>query len=424
LSGLPLLRVLVEVEPVIDSVSLRVPRIEVPLHLARVVVRLEGIRRRHRLLVSAKLPPPIPEDQLVPWWRWREGERPPGWLDLEPPRPTKTPAKPAEHSWHEQDVVALGNATPQPPEIGGLLYPGRRHVLSGEAEAGKSWLALALAADELQADRGVVWVDGDDMGPGALLERLRALGVADERIRDSFGYLRPAEPLDEASTEHVQRLLVELSSRLVVFDAFNPALALHGYDPNATRDVEDFFRRVVDPFCQIGAAVALPDHVVKQREARGKYAYGSERKQTGVDVHLGLSAIESFGRGKTGKAKLTVHKDRPGFLERPSPGLFVLASDEATGECSWRIEPDYGISDEGGWRPTGLMEKVSRYLELAGEARSRNQIVQAVKGKTDYKRQAIDELIAGGYAIEVRAGQTRLVQFERAFRESDEWDES
>jgi AAA domain-containing protein len=331
----------------------------------------------------------------------------------------------AEHSWRASDLVALGAAIPEPPAIGGLFYPGRRHVVSGEAESGKSWLALAVAANELRADRGVVWIDADDMGPAAVLERLRGLGVDDERIGDSFAYLRPSEPIGEASVRDVTSLVVKLSSRLVVYDAFNPALALHGFDPNSSRDVEDFFRQAVDPFCQIGAAVVLPDHVIKQREGRGKYAYGSERKQTGVDVHLGLVAVEAFGRGRTGKAKLSVHKDRPGFLERPSPGLFVLASNEADGGCAWRIEPDHSVSDEGGFRPTNLMEKVSRLLEQAGEPRSRNQIEQSVKGhKTDWKRKAIDVLIEEGFAVEVVSGQTRLAKSVRPFRESDEWEKS
>jgi hypothetical protein len=342
--------------------------------------------------------------------------------DRKRPRDGRTEVgKPAaEHTWHAQDVVALGLAKPQPPEIGGLLYPGRRHVLSGEAEAGKSWLALVFAADELRAGRGVVWVDADDMGPSALLERLRALGVEDETARVLFAYLRPAEPLGDEAQEHVERLLVELSARLVVFDAFNPALALHGFDPNATRDVEDFFRRVVDPFCRLGAAVVLPDHVVKNKENRGRYAYGSERKQTGVDVHIGLNAIEPFGRRRSGKAKLTVHKDRPGFLERPSPGLFVLASDDA-GCCSWHIEPDHSVSDEGAFRPTGYMEKVSRYLELhTDEPQSRNEIETNVQGRGEYVRLAIDTLVSEDYAVEFPGeNRARLVRLERAFREGN-----
>ena len=68
------------------------------------------------------------------------------------------------HSWVALDLAKLGAHKPEPPAIGGLLYPGRRHVFSGEAEAGKSWLLLAVAADEIREGRGVVWVDADGMG--------------------------------------------------------------------------------------------------------------------------------------------------------------------------------------------------------------------------------------------------------------------
>ena len=267
-------------------------------------------------------------------------------------------------------------------------------------------------------------MDSDDAGAADVLERLRSFGLEDERIAHLFAYLRPAEALGDEAREHALELLSSRKGRLVVFDALNPALALHGYDPNSTPDVENFFRRVLDPFRHEGAAVVTPDHVVKNPEQRGKFAYGSERKQTGVDVHLGLKAIEPFGRGRTGKAKLTVHKDRPGFLTRPSPGLFVLASDPDSGRCSWRIEPDQSVGEEGAFRPTNLMEKVSRYLEREAEPRSRNQIELAVKGNTAAKRQAIDVLIAEGFAVEAKSGQTRLVQFDQAFREADEWGES
>jgi AAA domain-containing protein len=333
-------------------------------------------------------------------------------------------AAPASHSWRAQDLLVAGAEPPAPPDVGGLFYCGRRHVVSGQDDAGKSWLLLAIAADELRAGRGVVWIDTDYMGPSMALERLRDLGIEDEQIRDLFAYLQPAEALSDAARDDVVTLIRNLGVQLVAIDAFNAALSLHGYSPQSTEEVEAFFGRVVAPFQREGAAVVLPDHVVKNKENRGRYAYGSERKSTGVDLHLGLTPLEPFGRGQRGRSKLTVHRDRVGFLEKPSPGLFVLDSDPDTGRCSWRIEPDHGVSDEGTWRPTGLMEKVSRYLELAGEPRSRNQIEQGVRGKTDYKRQAIDALIEDGFAVEVTSGQTRLVQFDHAFRESDEWAES
>ena len=72
------------------------------------------------------------------------------------------------------------------------------------------------------------------------------------------------------------------------------------------------------------------------------------------------------------------------------------------------------------------MEKVSHYLERASRIRaSRTQIEKDVKGKTDYKRLAIDVLVREEYAIEIPGERgARLVKFVRPFREADEWAES
>jgi hypothetical protein len=342
--------------------------------------------------------------------RWRQTD------DQKPPSAT-------EHTWRPLDLLELGDKPPEPPAIGGLLYAGHAHVISGEFDAGKSWLLLAIATSELREGRGVVWVDDDDMGPGAILERLRSFELEDDRIRSRFAYLRPSEPLSEAARADLVELIRSRSARLVVFDAFNASLSLHGLDPNSSADVEQFLRLAVRPLCDEGAAVALPDHVVKRGESRGRYSYGSERKQTGMEVHLGLTVLEPFGRGRTGKAKVVVHRDRPGFLKSEPPGLFVLASDPESGRCSWRLEPEHDVSDEGEFRPTKLMEKVSLYLERWNEPASRNQVEQDVQGKGEWVRRAIDVLVSEGYLVEFQGERrARLVKFVRPFRESDEWE--
>ncbi len=133
----------------------------------------------------------------------------------------------------------------------------------------------------------------------------------------------------------------------------------------------------------------------------------------------GDKALSPLVRGGTGKARLEVHKDRPGHLQRPSPGTFVIASDEHG--CSWRIDHDQSRDAEGEFRPTGYMEKVSKYLERQLEPPSRNQIEKDVPGKAEYIRAATDRLIAEGYARELEGkNRARLVQFIRAFREEDE----
>jgi hypothetical protein len=330
-----------------------------------------------------------------------------------------------EHTWRRLDLVALGSAQPQPPEIGGLIYGGKRVVISGEDDSGKTMLMAGIAADELDAGRGVVWVDTDDMGASALLERLRAFGADDDTIRSRFAYLQPEEALTDAARDDVLAMLAELHARLLVTDAFNASLVLHGYNPHATDHVEAFWQRVVAPFCHAEVAVVLTDHVVKQDKARGRYSYGSERKATGSDLHLGLKVIDPFGRGKRGAAKIRVHRDRIGFLQRPSPGTFALNSDPETGRLTWQIEASHERSEEGEFRPTRYMEKVSDYLARFDGAASRRQVEDDVTGKAEYIRTAIDRLVAEEFAMEFEGARgARMVEHVKPFREADEGEES
>ena len=100
----------------------------------------------------------------------------------------------ARTSWEPLDLIAQGAAEPEPPTIGGLVYPGRRHLFSAEPEGLKSWLALILCALEIAQDKTVLYVDLE-MSAGEVLARLRALGVDDEAIATRFLYVAPVVPL-------------------------------------------------------------------------------------------------------------------------------------------------------------------------------------------------------------------------------------
>jgi hypothetical protein len=251
-----------------------------------------------------------------------------------------------------------------------------------------------------------------------LLERLRALGAGDESISQLFAYILPDEELDQDKLADVVAVASKGECRLAVFDGFNPLLQLHELDPNSGVEVERFYR-LIDPIRKLGVAAVLTDNVVKARGDRGAWAIGSERKRSKADVHLGMKTVEALVRGGRGRAKIDVHKDRPGHLHRPSVGVLVLEC-ESTGGITWDVEPDESRGEGGEFRPTNLMEKVSRWLELQGQPPSRNQIEQAKLGKADYVRLAIDRLIEEGYATEFAGPRNaRLVRLERAFREGE-----
>jgi hypothetical protein len=329
------------------------------------------------------------------------------------------PSSSPETSWRLVDLVAEEAEPAGPPDIVGLFYVGRNHLVSGESESAKSWLALIAAVEELAAGRGVLWVDGDDMGAGDVLERLRVLGAADEDVSGLFGYVAPSEPLGGDVRGELVARAEALDCRLVIWDGFNPLLAMHGFDPNSGTDVEAFYR-LIDPFRKLGAANVITDNVAKSRETRGAWAIGSERKKSKAEVHLGMRSLVTLVRGGTGRSRIDVLKDRPGRLQRPCPGVLVL---ESVGDrCRWRIEPNESRAGDGGdFRPTMYMERVSRYLERHEVPRSRNQIENEVPGKGAHIRVAIDRLILEEHATAVEGPRgAKLVQLLRPFVEADD----
>ena len=78
----------------------------------------------------------------------------------------------------------------------------------------------------------------------------------------------------------------------------------------------------------------------------------------------------------------------------------MLCSDPVSHAISWEFREPQGADGEEEWRPTALMERVSRFLEKQAEPVSRRTIETNVKGKTDYVRQAIDCLVREEFAAE------------------------
>jgi hypothetical protein len=310
---------------------------------------------------------------------------------------------PAEPSWYEpaplpgdswRAVNLLDHdAHPEPaPSIGGCVYAGKRHLLSGESETGKSWLALAWCHEELGKGNPVVYID-HEMGRSMTLERLRVLGVPDRWI-PSFRYVDPTEPALLA-LEQIEELVEDAT--LVIIDATIGSLSLHALDENSTTDIERWYQRVVDPLRSSGAAVVVLDHVTKNAETRGKYAIGSQRKVGASDVHLSCECVKPFGRNAIGIAKVTVKKDRPGHLARPTLGTFTLDPAGIPTTFTWTPYNESQTQDEEGhFRPTVLMERVSEYL-AANSPASKRDIENGVTGKREYVRAATEALIREGY---------------------------
>jgi hypothetical protein len=324
------------------------------------------------------------------------------------------------HSWTPIDLTAIDASEADPPSISGLAYPGRRHVYSGEPETLKTWAVLVMALEQIRAGETVLYVDFE-MGPREQVARLRDLGLTDDELT-SFIYLNPSEPMTDTQVRaDVDALLSERRPSLVVIDAFTGALEIHGLDPNSGVEVERFYRLVAKRLADHGAAVVLLDHLTKNKDSRGRYSIGSERKLGGADVHLGFEIVRPFGRGKNGLAKIIAHKDRPGRLARPKAAELEMVSNAETGAITWEIRPGEDSVESGAFRPTVLMQRVSEYVaeQPREDPPSRKRVEDNVKGKrAEYVRQAMDVLVSEGYLAEKSGAHgARLLTFVKRYRQ-------
>src|SRR5664280_1166172 len=100
------------------------------------------------------------------------------WHDDNPHKATALSALESEQqtqypdSWVPKNLLEINADPPAPPSLiesadgGALLYAGLMHIVSGEPEAGKTWVAVLAAMQFLTAGQSVLWIDTDGAGPG------------------------------------------------------------------------------------------------------------------------------------------------------------------------------------------------------------------------------------------------------------------
>ncbi len=209
-----------------------------------------------------------------------------------------------------------------------LIYPGKEHTAIGEMESGKSWLAAASVAAELTNGKRALYIHFEEADPADTIERLQALGVPNDVILTRFVFVGPAEPV----TPPRLAALLRPAPSLVVLDGVNEAMSMHGQGIREEDGVAAFRRRLVKPCTAVGAATLACDHVVKDKERRGRDPLGSIHKGNGLTGSLILlENAAPFGRDLRGCSHVFVTKDRPGHLRRagrPSklPGKTFMGS--------------------------------------------------------------------------------------------------
>ena len=244
--------------------------------------------------------------------------------------PTREPA--ATSTWTPRPILDITRelAKETPPDIltredgKSLLYRGRINGFIGEAESGKTWLALHAVKQQLDEGQTVIWTDFED-SPNGILARLIALNLTDKQLA-RFHYLRPEEAYGNLGRLSLLTYVYDLRPSLIVTDGVNAAMTLLGLDINSNNDASHFFQHLLHPLTyspdtRPGAAVAYIDHVAKNKENRSKGPLGAGAKRamtTGCTISVAVKAYPAPGR--TGELKLRVDKDRPGLVRAEADG--------------------------------------------------------------------------------------------------------
>lgn len=254
----------------------------------------------------------------------------------------------AAESWRPVDLSrALAGERENKPEILArtdgkhLIYAGKLHWVMGEPESMKSWFAQLAVAQVLNDGGSALYLDYEDTEYG-VVERLLALGVMPGVIAEQLVYVRPDAAISDKSVRitAAETVFMEtLHSRsfaLAVLDGVTESIALEGLEMNDNGDIAKWLQLIPKRVTRTGAACIVIDHVTKAVDGRGRFAIGGGHKLAGLDgVSYSLEVIQPLSRADlepvTGKARITVGKDRPGWVrmvceERKYPGTLEITS--------------------------------------------------------------------------------------------------
>mgnify|MGYP007071600386 CR=1 FL=1 len=288
-----------------------------------------------------------------------------------------------------------------------ILYHGKAHAFNGEPESGKSWAALLACVQAVNDGEDVLYIDFEDTAP-TVVSRLLNLGAKPESIMARFTYMSPSDPLwwhDKVTAAGLEfhALLDERTFTLAIIDGVTEAMVLHGLDINSNNDVATFYKILPRRIQAKGSATVQIDHVPKSKEGRGRGGIGGQHKLAGIDVSFVFEVTAPFGIGRSGVARVSIEKDRPGQLRQHASGRRLadlhLTSDVNTGLVAELKAPDTLVQKTDHWQPTLVMHSVAEYVadcNANGLHPSQNTIEQGVNGKAETIRKAISELVRIG----------------------------
>lgn len=191
-----------------------------------------------------------------------------------------------------------------------MFYSSGSHALVGESGIGKTWLAVAAAADVLfrdfmlPADRpsakpgSVVYIDIDGNTEGKLRQRALMLGIAPIDIfTRAFWVVSPTKIASEQriSTEKAMERIIsyleENPPKMVILDSTQKAMAAMGLDMNSGTDFSTLTLKM-DRFLSKGqTSLIYLDHTGNGVDAQNR-AMGSSQKKAQIDTTFIMKKVK------------------------------------------------------------------------------------------------------------------------------------
>ena len=219
--------------------------------------------------MSAVLPPPIPDEQLVPWWEWQDGKRPPGWggESWNGAEPSETTAESFAGRSHAE-VLTL-KFEEERHLVTDLIPAGAVGLIAGLPETHKSFLAQAIVVSvgrgegeilghpvAAQAPTGYFWQDDSTREEA---ERVKLY----EQVHASSPELPVRWFLNEGlelprDLERLRATIERFGFRLVVLDSFYNVALVDLKEREAGKVVAALKAQVCDP---TGCTVLIVDHM-------------------------------------------------------------------------------------------------------------------------------------------------------------------
>lgn len=311
-----------------------------------------------------------------------------------------------------------------------LFYPGMVNEIHGESESGKSLVVQHLAAQEVLKGTKVLYIDLES-DPSSLYERLIMFGATPEAIRQHLTLTSYEQShLTPRGKTHLEKML-ETVWDLVIVDTVGESLALAGMDSNSNDDVTKWHRTLARRFATLGACVVLVDHVGKGRGTDKRMANGAMSKKAKVQgASYYVKVIKPLGKGIRGEIGLYVAKDRPGEIrgksgkkERDETQEAARIVFDSTGEgIEVDVnEPSTRIGDaDKPFRPTSLMEKASKALELSYDGLTQDALAKEIGGRRQYALEAVVLLIAENYVEVVEASGKKIHRSLAQYRQASD----